>query len=171
MIGSLSDRYIAVTLRELPEDQRAEVERELRVAIAANIEVRVATGETPTDAEYAALRDLGAPMVLLAAQYARAPSALIGQRLYCDWVRVVRSTCATVLPIVLVVLVIVRAAHHDNIWAVIFPPLGITLTVAMYLLVGVTALFALIDRHDEQGLAVDPDQLGHPTNSPPPTMR
>lgn len=69
--------------------------------------------------------------------------ALIGPRTYRSWSR---ATRALVLPIVLIVLVVTRLAHHDGIWASIFPPIGISLTVGMWMLVIVTALFAAIDR-------------------------
>lgn len=74
------------------------------------------------------------------------PLVLISAASYSSWSRAVRGICAVVLPIVFVVLVVVRVAHRDGVWASIFPPIGITLTVAMYLLVGVTAIYARLDR-------------------------
>lgn len=80
--------------------------------------------------------------------------ALIGQRVYPSWARATRLVCATVLPVVFVVLVIVYAMRQHNVWITIFRPIGITLTVAMYLLVAVTALYVAVDRaktNDENG--------------------
>ncbi|NUP67058.1 MAG: hypothetical protein HOW71_33335 [Nonomuraea sp.] len=55
-------------------------------------------------------------------------------------------SCWSVLPVLYAVLVLVLRAHGENTWTAIFGPIGTTLTVAMYLAVGVTGLFALADR-------------------------
>lgn len=77
------------------------------------------------------------------------PRVLVSDRVYAAWARTTRLVCATVLPIVFIVLVVVYSAHHDGVWVDIFRPIGVTLTVAMYLLVGVTTAYALVDRRDD----------------------
>lgn len=149
MTPTLTDRYVAATMKHLPVNLRPEIERELRAAIADDIDARVANGQDPTDAEYAAVSEFGDPEEL-ATRYAQTPQALIGRRVYADWVKTTRIACLTVLPIVFVVLVVVYAVHQSNIWVTVFRPIGVTLTVAMYLLVLVTALFVAVDRHRAQ---------------------
>ena len=149
MTTTLTDRYVAATVRHLGVRQRPEIERELRAAIADDIDARVASGQAVADAEYSAVAELGDPEEL-AARYAQTPHALISRRVYPEWVKFTRLSCVTVLPIVFVVLVVVYAVHQHNVWVTIFRPIGVTLTVAMYLLVAVTALFVAVDRHKAQ---------------------
>ena len=159
---TLTDAYVAETLQCLPKQQRDEIGRELRASISDAIDSRVADGEKPEVAEYAALLDLGDPAAL-AASYAREPQTLISSRMYSVWSRVTRLACMTTLPIVFVVLVVVNATHHHNIWVTIFNPVGITLTVAMYMLTIITAIFALADRGrmraEAEGRRWTPDRL------------
>ncbi|MFG1958892.1 permease prefix domain 1-containing protein [Nonomuraea sp. NPDC049028] len=159
MTTSLTDRYVAHTVRHLPERHRREIERELRAAIADDIEARTAHGEAPADAEYAALRELGDP-AHLAARYVHRAMALIGPDTYPGYVHALRVACWSVLPALYVVLALVLRAHGENAWTAIFRPIGITLTVAMYLVVGVTALFAIADRqrgaHPETTEPIEP---------------
>ncbi|MCU1421030.1 MAG: hypothetical protein JWN36_681, partial [Microbacteriaceae bacterium] len=44
MTGPLVDRYVAATLRRIPEKQRPEIDRELRAAIADDVDARVEQG-------------------------------------------------------------------------------------------------------------------------------
>ncbi|QFY10106.1 hypothetical protein GBF35_28785 [Nonomuraea phyllanthi] len=173
MTASLTDRYVAATVRHIPDKQRREIERELRAAIADDIDARAAHGQAPPDAEYAALRDLGDP-ALLAARYTRRAMALIGPDTYPAYVHTLRVSCWSVLPIVYVVLVLVLRAHGEDAWTSIFSPVGTTLTVAMYLAVAVTGLFAIADRRradhpDTAGLAEPwtPDRLAMADDPPP----
>ncbi|MGQ4516891.1 permease prefix domain 1-containing protein [Streptomyces sp. DW26H14] len=162
---TLTDRYVAAVTRRVPEKQRADIERELRAEIGDDADARAERGATPEEAEYAALAELGAP-ARLAARYAHRSPALVGPESFPDYVRALRGLCLTVLPVVYVVLALVDVAHGENVWVTVFRPLGTTLTVAMYLAVGVTALFAAVDRTvagvREGGGAGDawtPDQL------------
>src|SRR4051794_17665934 len=49
--NTLTDRYVAATLRSLPERQRPEIERELRASIADAVEDRIEGGTKPKAAE------------------------------------------------------------------------------------------------------------------------
>lgn len=137
-----TDRYVSASVGHLPETLRPKVEQALRFAIADDIEARVASGLTLPDAERAVMRDLSEP-----ADNARRTSMLISPHIYRVWRFVTRLTCATVLPIVYIVLFIVYAVNQGNIWITIFRPVGITMTVAMYVLVAVTGVCALVDRY------------------------
>lgn len=145
MTTTLTDRYVAAVMRQVPDRQRADIERELRAAIGDDTDARTERGATPQDAEYAALRELGDP-ARLAARYAHRQVALIGPDCFPAYVRALRGVCLGVLPIVYGVLALVDVAHGENVWVTIFRPLGTTFTVAMYLAVGVTVLFGAVDR-------------------------
>jgi hypothetical protein len=144
-VTTLTDRYVAATLRHVPEKQRQDIERELRASIDDDIDARVGLGETADDAEYAALKELGDPEQL-SMSYSGRSHSLIGPRLYPAYRTAVRDTCLSVLPIVYIVLVVVLRAHGDNLWKSIFQPLGVTLTVATYLVAALTLAFALAER-------------------------
>lgn len=93
-------------------------------------------------------------------------AALIGPNTYRFYVRAVSLMCATVLPLAYLFNDIGRAVRGENVGSLIFGPIGPTLTVAMYLLVGVTVLFVLVDRfaHGRDGAEGDawtPDHLPH----------
>ncbi|HEX3781165.1 MAG TPA: permease prefix domain 1-containing protein [Pseudonocardiaceae bacterium] len=145
MSTTLTDRYIAVTLHRVPGKQRPEIERELRAAIADDVDARVELGEAPSAAEYAAVKELGNPS-LLATRYSGRSGALIGPQVYPSYIGTLRTLCWLVLPILAVVLITAARASGANAWASIFPPLGSVLTVAMYIVVVVTVLFAAVDR-------------------------
>lgn len=159
--STLSDRYITTTLAHLPRQTQETIEEDLRGTIAANIMRRVGHGENHDTAEYATLVTLGNP-VALATRYVGGNDALISPRVYSSWSLAARWTCATVLPCLYLILVILYAVNQDNIWITIFRPAGITLTVGAYLLAAVTALYALIDRQSDahdQATRWTPDQL------------
>ena len=88
MNASLTDRYVTATVRDLDDDQRAEVERELRTTIEDMIDGRLEAGApSRPEAERAVLAELGDP-VRLAAGYSGRPLYLIGPRVYPQWRRV-----------------------------------------------------------------------------------
>ncbi|MET9534887.1 permease prefix domain 1-containing protein [Streptomyces sp. NPDC006649] len=145
MTATLTDRYVSTVVRRVPDKERSDIERELRAAIGDDADARVARGQTPDEAEYAALSDLGNP-ARLAARYARRAVALIGPDLYPDYKQALRGVSLAVLPPVYAVLAIVHHARGENIWVTLFRPIGNTVTVALYLAVGVTVLFAAVDR-------------------------
>ncbi|WP_052489130.1 permease prefix domain 1-containing protein [Streptomyces sp. 150FB] len=145
MTATLTDRYLTAVTRRVPDKQRRDIERELRAAIGDSTDARVEGGQSPEEAEYAALSELGNP-ARLASRYATRPLALIGPDLYPDCVRALRGLAMTVLPLVYVVLALVQYASGANVAEAVFSPLGSTMTVAMYLAVGVIVLFSVVDR-------------------------
>ena len=87
MTASLTDRYVTATVRDLDDDQRAEVERELRTTIEDMIDGRLEAGApSRPEAERAVLAELGDP-VRLAAGYSGRPLYLIGPSVYPQWRR------------------------------------------------------------------------------------
>jgi hypothetical protein len=147
---SLTDRYVAATVRHVAGKHRQEIERELRSSIADDVEARVELGEAAERAEYAALTELGDPDHL-ATRYADRSTVLIGPLTYPGYARALRLACLTILPIVYVINGIGHWVRSENVGDAIFGPLGATLTVAMYVLVGVTLLYLAVDRvgHDQ----------------------
>jgi hypothetical protein len=75
---SLTDRYVHVTVRNLDEGQRHDVEQELRGTIEDMVDARLDAGAAASrdDAERAVLVELGDPM-RLAAEYTGRPLHLI----------------------------------------------------------------------------------------------
>lgn len=164
--STFTDNYITAVLSHLPDQKQNQTEHDLRATIAARTLRRVDSGDDPNAAEYATLESLGDPAAL-AARYVHGNGALISARIFHSWSLAIRWTCATVLPCLYLILVIVYAVNQDNIWITIFRPVGIVLTVGVYLLAAVTALYALIDRSSDTGTPATrwtPDQLGdhHP---------
>lgn len=145
MTATLTDRYVMTVARGVPEKQRSDIERELRASIGDDIDARVDRGQTPDEAEYAALSDLGNP-ARLASRYTHGPVALIGPDFYPSYRHALRGLAVTVLPAVYAVLAIVCRARGGSVWVTLFRPLGDTVTVALWLAVCVTVLFAAVDR-------------------------
>ena len=145
MTSNLTDRYVAITLRRVPEKQRREIERELRAAIADDLDARLEQGQSPTDAEYSVLKKMGDPY-RLAASYTNHSLTLIGPDFYPAYIRCLKVVGWASLPIVFVVLAIIDFAQGKNVWGSIFGPLGSTITVAIYIAFIVTVMFAIADR-------------------------
>jgi hypothetical protein len=95
---TLTDRYVAETLRSIPQRQRADIEAELRTLVADAIYDRLENGTPPAEAELDVLTGLGSPRSL-AASYTDRPLALIGPDLYLDYVRVLTVLLSTVVPL------------------------------------------------------------------------
>jgi hypothetical protein len=96
---SLTERYLAATLRGIPAKQRPDVDRELRSSIADAIEDRVANGEDRAAAETAVLEELGNPTRLAAGMTGR-PVYLIGPELFLAYRYILFLLLGIVVPIV-----------------------------------------------------------------------
>jgi hypothetical protein len=131
---TLTDRYVAATLRSVPEKSRGDLERELRASIGDAVDARVAKGERPDAAEVAVLTELGDP-VPLAAAYAGPARYLIGPRFYHGYVRTLGIVLAFSMPTVWAVLLAVWLAAGNS------PALSIVTSSAAALAVGLMAAF------------------------------
>ncbi len=154
MTSNLTDRYVAATLRRVPEKQRPEIERELRAAIADDRDARIEQGQSPADAEYSVLNEMGDPY-RLAASYTNHSLTLIGPDFYPAYIRCLKIVGWASLPIVFVVLAIIDFAQGKNVWGSIFGPLGSTITVAVYIAFVVTVMFAIAERAAASHAATD----------------
>ncbi len=135
-MNSLTDRYVAATLRSIPPVQRSEIELELRAAIADAQEER---------GEVAALRSLGHPDTLAAA-YSERPLHLIGPGLFPDYRRVLAVLLSSVVPIVFLAAAIADFRADAGLGSALLVAANAALLVALHLAVWTTLVFALIER-------------------------
>ncbi|SNY75072.1 permease prefix domain 1-containing protein [Paractinoplanes atraurantiacus] len=143
---SLVDRYVFTALRRIPEQQRADIDRELRASIDDAVDARVDSGEPFDTAVENTLLELGDPDKL-ADNYANRPNFLIGPELYGVWRRFMLMLFTTVLPIVVVVNVVVAIFGEDpQVGDIIGGAIGTVLTVGAHLAFWTTLTFAVIER-------------------------
>jgi hypothetical protein len=145
MTTTLTDRYVSATLRRVPQKQRPEIEKELRAAIADDVDARLAQGDAPDAAEHAALVELGDPY-RLAASYTNRSLALIGPDIYPTYIRTLKVVCWIALPIVVVALAAISIAQGKNVFASIFGPLGAAISVGIYISFIITLVFVILER-------------------------
>lgn len=150
---TLTDHYVVATLAHVPAKQRADVETDLRAAIADAIDARLASGDAKDpahhdkDVEMAVLNEMGDP-ARLAANYAGHPLTLIGPQVYLAWKRLTTLLLWIVLPIVAVLVPIGMwlGDDADTVFAYVGTTVGATLTVGVHLVFWVTLVFAVMER-------------------------
>ncbi len=148
---SLTERYLAATLRGIPAKQRPDVERELRSSIADAVEDRVANGEGRAAAETAVLEELGNPARLAAGMTGR-PTYLIGPELFTAYRYVLFLLLGIVVPIVGIVEALVEINGGAGIGPALLAGIGGALTVGVHLAFWVTLSFAVVERLDPAAL-------------------
>ena len=144
---SLTERYLAATLRGIPEKQRPDVERELRSSIADAVEDRVAAGEDRIAAETAVLEGLGEPDPPGGGND-RAAEYLIGPELFSAYRYILFLLLGIVVPIVGVVEALVEINGGAGIGAALLVGIGGALTVGVHVAFWVTLSFAVVERVD-----------------------
>ncbi|MDI6103440.1 permease prefix domain 1-containing protein [Actinoplanes sp. NEAU-A12] len=164
-MNSLIDRYVFTVLRRVPEQQRSDIEQELRTSIDDAVDARVGSGEAPDTAVEQALLELGDPD-RLADGYAGRPRYLIGPEFYQIWRRMLVMLLSTVLPVVVTVAAVIRVLDQATIGEVIGTVVGTALTVGAHMVFWVTLIFALLDRAGVAGPQLrrkpwSPDDLPH----------
>ncbi|MFC7535501.1 permease prefix domain 1-containing protein [Actinoplanes sp. GCM10030250] len=142
---TLIDRYVYTVLRRVPEQQRTDIERELRTSIDDAIEARTDSGEAHDPAVTATLLELGDPD-RLADGYADRTQFLIGPQLYPAWRRLLTMLLSIVLPVVVIILATVDAIESESIGTVIGGVVTNILTIGVNMAFWVTAVFALLER-------------------------
>ena len=152
---SLTDRYVAATLRGIPEKQRPDLDRELRSSIADAVEDRVANGEDRAAAEIAALEELGDPSRMAAGMTGR-PLYLIGPELFSTYRYFLFLLLAIVVPIVGVVEAAVELGAGAGIGSALLEGIGGALSVGVQVAFWVTVSFAIVERLDP-AVIKDPD--------------
>lgn len=142
---TLTDRYIDAVLRQLPSHQRPDIERELRASIADAIDDRVGAGGDRAESERGVLNELGDP-AKLAADYADRPFYLIGPELFHDYLRLLTTLVAVVVPIVAAVVAISNAVQGDSIGSISGATVGAIITTGVHVAFWTTVIFAVIER-------------------------
>jgi hypothetical protein len=159
---SLTERYLAATLRGIPEKQRPDVDRELRSSIADAVEDRVANGEDRVAAETAVLEELGNPTRLAAGMTGR-PMYLIGPELFVAYRYILFLLLGIVVPIVGVVQALVEINGGAGIGPALLTGLFGALTVGVHVAFWVTLSFAVVERLDPAARKdADLDDLNKP---------
>jgi hypothetical protein len=141
---SLTDRYVAATVRSLPETQRADVERELRASIEDDVDARREAGSDAETAERDVLTDLGDPAGL-AARYSERPLYLIGPTNFLFYRRSLIALLVIIVPISAAGSALVHAFMGEAVGSVIASAVVTALSAAMHIGFWVTLVFAILD--------------------------
>ena len=142
---SLIDRYVYTALRRVPEDQRTDIDRELRASIDDAVEARVGGGEERDAAVEAALLELGDPD-RLADNYAGRLPYLIGPDMFPYWRRLTLLLLSVVLPIAVVALTGLRLVDDPAIGPAIGGAVGLVITIGTQMVFWTTLTFAILER-------------------------
>jgi hypothetical protein len=165
MTTTLTERYIAATVKSLAPASVNDVRAELEASIADAIEARVGAGEGRAAAEHAVLTELGDPGIL-AASYADRPLHLIGPRYYLTWWRLLKVLLAIVPAVAVVGIIIAESLANASIGDVIGSAIGVGISATVHVAFWVTAVFAILERTGaDTGLRWEVDQLPEPQES------
>lgn len=146
MTSTLTDRYVHAVTRSLREEQRAEIERELRASLGDAIEARIEAGADAAAAERDIIVELGDPD-RLAAGYAERPLHLIGPTYYLDWWRLLKLLVGIVAPIAFAALLAVNLfTDPADVGGAFGQAFTVAFTVIVQLAFWVTVVFAIIER-------------------------
>ncbi|MFI9640692.1 permease prefix domain 1-containing protein [Micromonospora sp. NPDC051925] len=144
-MSTLTDRYLAATLRAVPAPRREEIATELRAAIEDMIDDRTGGGQDDATAEREVLTELGHPE-RLAARYADRRLQLIGPTYYLVWQRVLRRLLTTIPGAVGVIVGVVQATLGDNPAGAIGSGISVAFQTAVQIAFWVTLSFAVLER-------------------------
>lgn len=159
MTATLTDRYIAATVRSLPPALQPEVRDELDVSIADAIGARTEQGESHEDAERSVLNELGDPGIL-AAGYADRPLHLIGPKYYLTWWRLLKLLIAIVPAVAFGGVAIGQAVAGAGIGPIIGESIAVALSVAVHIAFWTTLVFFVLERTGaDTGMRWSVDQL------------
>ncbi|MFI1987826.1 permease prefix domain 1-containing protein [Actinoplanes sp. NPDC020271] len=145
----LVDRYVFTALRRIPEQQRDDIDRELRASIEDAVEARIEAGASREAAVETTLTELGDPE-RLADRYAGRPQYLIGPELFPAWRRLLKILLWTVLPLVVTVGVVVQIFDDPDLGKIIGGAVSGLLTVGAHLCFWVTLVFAIAERTNKR---------------------
>ncbi|MBQ0905679.1 permease prefix domain 1-containing protein [Micromonospora sp. U21] len=143
-MNTLTDRYLAATLRSVPTQRWDEIATELRASIQDMIDDRAGGGQDADTAEREVLTELGNPD-LLAARYADRRLQLIGPTYYLVWLRLLKLLLSFIPAIVGTVVAVIDAADGKGFGA-IGTGIATAIQVAVQIAFWLTLTFALIER-------------------------
>lgn len=163
MTTTLTDRYVAATVKSLPPAAQDDVRAELEASIIDAVEARIDGGGDPDHAERAVLTDLGDPAVL-AAGYADRPLHLIGPRYYLTWWRLLKLLLAIVPGCVLAGVALGNALTGAGAGGIIGEAVAASISSAMHVFFWTTLVFAVLERTGADATTPwDVDQLPEPS--------
>ncbi|MEV0154491.1 permease prefix domain 1-containing protein [Micromonospora sp. NPDC050686] len=142
---TLTDRYLAATLRSVPAARRAEIADELRASIADMVDGRAADGVDAVTAEREVLTELGNP-AQLAARYSDRRLQLIGPQYYLAWQRLLILLVSSIPAVVGVLVGAIEATVSDNPGGAIGAGFSAAFNVAVQIAFWVTLVFAVLER-------------------------
>ncbi|TDC36425.1 hypothetical protein E1211_13505 [Micromonospora sp. 15K316] len=143
-MSTLTDRYLAATLRTVPAARREEIATELRGSIEDMIDGRRAEGRDAEAAEREVLTELGNP-AKLAARYADRRLQLIGPTYYLAWERLMKLLLSFVPALVGLVVGLAEGTDGnggDAIGKAVVAALQTTVNIGFW----VTLVFAVLER-------------------------
>ncbi|MGC5307147.1 permease prefix domain 1-containing protein [Micromonospora zamorensis] len=146
-MNTLTDRYLAATLRSVPAQRRDEIASELRASIDDMIEGRTSEGQDITAAEREVLTELGNPDEL-AARYADRRLQLIGPTYYLVWLRLLKLLLSFIPALAGTIVAIVEVAEGQGFGA-IGSGIVVALHVAVHIGFWLTLTFAIIERSQQ----------------------
>ncbi|WP_309127574.1 permease prefix domain 1-containing protein [Microbacterium sp.] len=159
MTATLTDRYIAATVKSLPPELQPEVRDELQASIADAVEARTHQGEPQEAAERAVLTDLGDPGIL-AAGYADRPLHLIGPKYFLTWWRLLKLLIAIVPACAFAGVAIAQAIGGAGVGQIIGQGIAVALSVVVHIAFWTTLVFFVLERTGaDTGVRWSVDQL------------
>lgn len=143
---NLKERYIYAVTRNLPEDQRDDVSKELFTTIEDMVADRVGNGKSENKNLKDILNDLGHPDKL-AEKYSNSKNCLIGP----DWFFQYKKVLFIVLKIAPVVVAIITLISNLisggwNPFAAVINAIGVGINVAIQVVFWVTLIFFMLER-------------------------
>lgn len=145
MSASLTERYIAQTVKSLSPTAQDDVRAELEASIADAVDARLDQGESLVQAERAVLTDLGDPGIL-AASYADRPLHLIGPRYFLTWWRLLKLLLWIVPACAAVGVAIAKILEFATIGETIGAVVVVIIQVIVNLGFWTTLVFAILER-------------------------
>lgn len=155
--GELIDRYVYDVTRRLPQEQRADIEKELRSLIDDMLMARTGEAEPMIDDVTAVLKELGRPQEL-AAKYRGTKRHLIGPEFYdLYWLVLKIVLAATGIGLVIALIVSSVVTPPENAFSVVAQSFGGIFGGLVQAFAYVTIAFALAERFakDAQRLTLD----------------
>ncbi|WP_341975848.1 permease prefix domain 1-containing protein [Microbacterium sp. LWO13-1.2] len=163
--NTLTERYIAATVKSLTPTAQDDVRAELEASISDAVEARVEQGESRTDAERAVLTELGDPGIL-AAGYADQPLHLIGPKYFLTWWRLLKLLLVIVPICAMGGVALAQALDRASVGEIIGAAIGVGISVIVHVCFWVTLVFFVLERTGaDTGVKWDVDQLPEPTPS------
>jgi hypothetical protein len=142
----LVDRYLMAALEHIPDDKRADIARDIRVAIAEMVDQRIDAGEPEDAAVRLALAELGDP-AKLAATYVDRKQFLIGPGWYPLYIEVLKKVYPLAIGIIAAITLLTGLAFEEaSVGSVVTDVVESVLMIGLQVLFWVTLGFVIAER-------------------------